>query len=39
MDSLKPKDKLKVKIIKLDPSAAKIGLSAKIEESASDVQG
>ena len=33
MDNLKSKDKLRVKIIKLDPGAAKIGLSAKIEES------
>jgi small subunit ribosomal protein S1 len=32
MDSLKPKDRLKVKIIKLDPIAAKIGLSAKIDQ-------
>jgi small subunit ribosomal protein S1 len=34
MDKLKPADKLKVKIIKIDPGSAKIGLSAKIEEPA-----
>ena len=32
MDSLKPKDKIKVKIIKITPASAKIGLSAKIDE-------
>lgn len=32
MDSLKPKERLKVKIIKVDPAACKIGLSTKIEE-------
>ena len=32
MDKLKPKDRLKVKIIKIDPGAAKIGLSAKVDE-------
>ncbi len=32
MASLKPGDKLKVKIIKIDPGAAKIGLSANTEE-------
>ena len=32
MDSLKPGDKLKVKIIKVEPGSAKIGLSAKIDE-------
>lgn len=32
MDSLKPGDKLKVKIIKIDPGSAKIGLSANIDE-------
>lgn len=32
MDALKPKDKLKVKIIRLDPSTAKIQLSAKTSE-------
>jgi small subunit ribosomal protein S1 len=32
MARLQPKDKLKVKIIKVDPSSAKIGLSAKIDE-------
>ena len=31
MDQLKPSDKLKVKIIKIDPGSAKIGLSAKLE--------
>jgi len=30
--SLKPNDILKVKIIKVDPKQAKIGLSAKIDE-------
>ncbi|MEI8349109.1 MAG: S1 RNA-binding domain-containing protein [Candidatus Omnitrophota bacterium] len=32
MDNAKPKDKLKVKIIKIDPGSAKIGLSAKVDE-------
>lgn len=32
VEKLKPKDKLKVKIIKIDAGAAKIGLSAKIDE-------
>lgn len=32
IDSLKPKDKIKVKIIKITPASAKIGLSAKIDE-------
>jgi len=32
MQSLKSGDKLKVKVIKVDPDAAKIGLSAKIDE-------
>ena len=32
MASLKPGDKLKVKVIKIDPGAAKIGLSANTEE-------
>ncbi|MCM8773731.1 MAG: S1 RNA-binding domain-containing protein [Candidatus Omnitrophica bacterium] len=32
MESLKPKDKLKVKIIKIDPDSAKVGLSTKIDE-------
>jgi len=32
MDSLKSGDKLKVKIIKIDPGSAKIGLSANIDE-------
>ena len=32
MDKLKPGEKLKVKIIKIDPGSAKIGLSAKIDE-------
>ena len=32
MQSLNPGDKLKVKIIKVDPDTAKIGLSAKIDE-------
>ncbi|UCC94412.1 MAG: S1 RNA-binding domain-containing protein [Candidatus Omnitrophota bacterium] len=32
MNTLKVKDKLKVKIIKIDPRAAKIGFSAKIDE-------
>ena len=31
LESLKPSDQLKVKIIKVDPETAKIGLSAKIE--------
>jgi small subunit ribosomal protein S1 len=31
MSTLKPKDKLKVKIIKVDPGSAKIGLSARLE--------
>lgn len=31
MDQLKPSDKIKVKIIKIDPGSAKIGLSAKLE--------
>ncbi len=35
MDALKPGDKLKVKIIKIDPGSAKIGLSAKLEVQAS----
>ena len=30
MESLKPQDKIKVKIIKIDPRSAKIGLSARI---------
>ena len=34
MDNLKPGDKVNVKIIKIDPSSAKIGLSARIDESA-----
>ena len=33
MQSLNPGDKLKVKVIKIDPDAAKVGLSAKIDES------
>ncbi|UCD15711.1 MAG: S1 RNA-binding domain-containing protein, partial [Candidatus Omnitrophota bacterium] len=33
MEKLNPKDKLEVKIIKIDPGSAKIGLSAKIDES------
>jgi small subunit ribosomal protein S1 len=32
MEALNPKDKLNVKIIKIDPGTAKIGLSAKIDE-------
>jgi small subunit ribosomal protein S1 len=32
MEKLKVKDRLKVKIIKVDPESAKIGLSAKIDE-------
>lgn len=32
MDALKPGEKLKVKIIKIEPGSAKIGLSAKIDE-------
>ena len=32
MDSLKQGDKLKVKVIKVEPGSAKIGLSAKIDE-------
>jgi small subunit ribosomal protein S1 len=32
VSSLKPQDKIKVKIIKIDPATAKIGLSAKIDE-------
>lgn len=32
MKSLKPKDKLKVKIVKIDPALAKIGLSARLDE-------
>ncbi len=32
MKQLKPGDKLKVKIIKIDPGSAKIGLSTKLEE-------
>ncbi|MDP2924206.1 MAG: S1 RNA-binding domain-containing protein [Candidatus Omnitrophota bacterium] len=39
MDNLKSKDKLTVKIIKVDPGAAKIGLSAKINEPQPDSQG
>lgn len=35
MDQLKPADKIKVKIIKIDPGSAKIGLSAKIDSSES----
>lgn len=35
MDQLKPSDKIKVKIIKIDPGSAKIGLSAKLEAQAS----
>ncbi|MFA6280884.1 MAG: S1 RNA-binding domain-containing protein [Candidatus Omnitrophota bacterium] len=35
MDQLKPSDKIKVKIIKIDPGSAKIGLSAKTEQAAS----
>ena len=31
-ESIKPGDKLKVKIIKIDPGSAKIGLSAKLDE-------
>ncbi|MBU1122787.1 MAG: S1 RNA-binding domain-containing protein [Candidatus Omnitrophota bacterium] len=33
LEALKPEDRLEVKIIKIDPGAAKIGLSAKISES------
>ncbi|MBU0694347.1 MAG: S1 RNA-binding domain-containing protein [Candidatus Omnitrophica bacterium] len=33
MDKLKIKDKIKVKIMRVDPDSAKIGLSAKIDES------
>ncbi|MBN2482895.1 MAG: S1 RNA-binding domain-containing protein [Candidatus Omnitrophica bacterium] len=32
MDSLKPRDTIKAKIIKIDPASAKIGLSTKIDE-------
>ncbi|MFH1519711.1 MAG: S1 RNA-binding domain-containing protein [Candidatus Omnitrophota bacterium] len=32
VDKLKPGEKLKVKVIKIDPGSAKIGLSAKIDE-------
>lgn len=32
LQKLQPKDKIKVKIIKIDPGSAKIGLSAKIDE-------
>ncbi len=32
LDTLKPGDKLNVKIIKIDPGSAKIGLSAKLDE-------
>lgn len=32
MDALKPKDPIEVKIIKIDPASAKIGLSAKLDE-------
>ena len=32
MDKLKPGEKIKVKVIKIDPGSAKIGLSAKIDE-------
>ena len=32
MDSLKQGDKMKVKVIKIEPGSAKIGLSAKIDE-------
>ena len=32
MDKLKPGEKMKVKIIKIDQGSAKIGLSAKIDE-------
>lgn len=32
MDKLNPADKLKIKIIKIDPGSAKIGLSTKIDE-------
>ncbi|MCM8787325.1 MAG: S1 RNA-binding domain-containing protein [Candidatus Omnitrophica bacterium] len=38
LESLKPKDKLKVKIIKVDASAAKIGLSAKIDQPSQDAK-
>ena len=32
LSSLNPQDKLKVKVIKIDPASAKIGLSAKVDE-------
>ncbi|RKY33818.1 MAG: 30S ribosomal protein S1 [Candidatus Omnitrophota bacterium] len=32
MNSLNPQEKLKVKVIKIDPTSAKIGLSAKVDE-------
>ncbi|UCG35675.1 MAG: S1 RNA-binding domain-containing protein [Candidatus Omnitrophota bacterium] len=32
MEALQPKDKLKVKVIKIDPGSAKIGLSSKLDE-------
>jgi small subunit ribosomal protein S1 len=35
VDSLKPKDRLHVKIIKVDPALAKIGLSARLDEESS----
>ena len=36
MNSLQPGDKLKVKVIKITPASAKIGLSARIDEEATD---
>ena len=36
IQSLNPQDKIRVKIIKIDPEVAKIGLSAKIDEQHSD---
>ncbi|MDD4295080.1 MAG: S1 RNA-binding domain-containing protein [Candidatus Omnitrophica bacterium] len=36
MDTLKPNDKIKVKVIKIDPGVAKIGLSANLDNSAGD---
>ena len=35
MEALKPNDTLKVKVIKVDPGSAKIGLSAKLDEEGS----
>jgi small subunit ribosomal protein S1 len=35
IQSLKPQDNLQVKVIKIDPESAKIGLSAKIDEETS----